>query len=100
MRMVNRLKVGRVKASAKGRINGRRKSGIIAKRASLLVGDRVVPISILPTRRAFLLMRTASKKGRSRAERMSEKEGPGPKAFTPPENSKLSFIRTCTYVVV
>src|SRR5829696_4582840 len=39
MRVVNRRKVGRVKAPAKGRINRRRGSGRMAMGASLLVGD-------------------------------------------------------------
>src|SRR5829696_985349 len=39
MRVVNRRKVGRVKAPAKGRINRRRGSGRMAMGTSLLVGD-------------------------------------------------------------
>jgi hypothetical protein len=39
MRVVNRVKVGRVKAWPRGWISERRRSGIMAMRASLRVGD-------------------------------------------------------------
>src|SRR5215212_427107 len=67
MRVVKRRKVGAVKARAKGRISRRRGSGIMAMGPPCWWGTGGA-IPILPTRRSFLLMRTALKKDRSRAE--------------------------------